>query len=1159
MSLALHYVRSLEEIVTPAEAFLRRQQGDLFARPRVVVPTAGAKAWLEAELARRLAASSPARADGVIANVEFVYPGTISRLLEPASTDGRLATENDPWNVERLTFTILEIIAGEKSYATRIERAGGPLLAARAIADRFDHEHFRRPGMILAWEAGRAELSPTADLSGDTIATPLASRDRWQYDLWRKVRLRIGQSSPPARDQLAPGPADAAVLIAGLQSLSLHQIQLLQRLSELPTSDGSPCTVEVVLVHPSPVRRIAWATTAPVPSPGVPPVRREPAPDEQPEPNLDPQHTVDPLVEAWLRGSRESQWLLASQGLLPTHAKDTTPATPTADTPLLARLQHTVAAGSASAAPHEQPPHQPTDHSLLIHRCHDLSRQAEVLHDAILHAFDDLEDLAPHEIVIVSPQIAAFAPHLEATFHRTVKGRGSLLGNHDGEISLPLVVADRGIHEVSSGAELLAAVLELAGSRCSVDALLAVATHPLVLDHLHLDDDAVASWRRCIEQTKIRWGLDAKRRERAGLAMPELSAHSWRLGLERMLLGAVVSEGTPEPVLGTVVPLPHVEAAEVTGLSALVSIFQIIDLLDAATSTPQPIHAWCDLLEETLASLAGEDTPELGIPMQQLDALRKAATHEGSTCSIEVPYHDIKTLLTARLTASAGRQPLLTGGITATSMIPLRSVPFRVVCLAGFDDTAMSAAEQESEDLVARQDLLGDTDPRLEIRRGLLDGLLSASERLVITCTGMDVKNNATLPLVTPLAELVDCAGRHGAETVVRDGESHSSIEIFHPRHACSRRNFTSGGVLTGPDRWSHDTAALAAAEALRREQPTPPLATTSIEPPSIIELEWLAAWMHDPLWPYISKTLDINVWRDDDVEIPATLPLELERRETKLLRDDYLERLLATSDRAGLAAVWSAAVQANGDVPVLGYGGDVIEHIVQFADALLATAADLQTPLDARQAELVHLELGGVTLSGTLDSWYPKTGSLVFVRPDAQSTQSFSFGRVKSQAAAELLAARASGHPVTQAVIFSERDKWQPGQRSAKGALVSPVTTRRVVLDDAIDVDAARQMLAALVTLYRQAAVRPHGLFQDTAGLVATDRHAAAEAFDACLTSRSYASSYEAVVHGLHPDFNEVFPEDDPRLAFFAEFSNLTAIRYRNPKYVYNAPPRSA
>ena len=328
MSLALHYVRSLEEIVTPAEAFLRRQQGDLFARPRVVVPTAGAKAWLEAELARRLAASSPARADGVIANVEFVYPGTISRLLEPASTDGRLATENDPWNVERLTFTILEIIAGEKSYASRIERAGGPLLAARAIADRFDHEHFRRPGMILAWEAGRAELSPTADLSGDTIATPLASRDRWQYDLWRKVRLRIGQSSPPARDQLAPGPADAAVLIAGLQSLSLHQIQLLQRLSELPTSDGSPCTVEVVLVHPSPARRIAWATTAPVPSPGVPPVRREPAPDEQPEPNLDPQHTVDPLVEAWLRGSRESQWLLASQGLLPTHAKDTRPAQP---------------------------------------------------------------------------------------------------------------------------------------------------------------------------------------------------------------------------------------------------------------------------------------------------------------------------------------------------------------------------------------------------------------------------------------------------------------------------------------------------------------------------------------------------------------------------------------------------------------------------------------------------------------------------------------------------------------------------------------------------------------------------------------------------------------------------------------------------------------
>ena len=75
-----------------------------------------------------------------------------------------------------------------------------------------------------------------------------------------------------------------------------------------------------------------------------------------------------------------------------------------------------------------------------------------------------------------------------------------------------------------------------------------------------------------------------------------------------MLLGAVVSEGAPEPVLGDVVPLAHVEAAEVTSVAPLVSIFRTIDTLDLATAEPKPVAAWCELLEETLAALAGDDT-----------------------------------------------------------------------------------------------------------------------------------------------------------------------------------------------------------------------------------------------------------------------------------------------------------------------------------------------------------------------------------------------------------------------------------------------------------------------------------------------------------------------------------------------------------------------
>jgi len=1138
MPLAIRYVRSLADVVEPAVEFLSRPV-DLFVRQRIVVPTAGAKAWLAAELARRLGASDSHRGDGILANVVFSYPGTISTLLE---AEGRPVV--DPWDVDHLTFAILRVLVADPAFATLVQRAGGPLLAARQVADRFDHYHFRRPGMILEWEAGRARLSPAADADGTIVANHLAAGDRWQFELWRKVRDTIGQPSPPAREQESPGQGPDAVLVAGLQGLSLHQITLLERLAHLPGPAGTPCDVRAVLVHPALRLYPVWARENPPVSIGVAPTRRD----------RDPSADVDPLVDAWLRGTREAQWLLASQAIdvvSPAHAPQP------ADASLLARLKHTIATGRIASGHSLRGELAGTtafddrDHSLLIHRCHDLGRQAEVLHDALLHAFREIDGLAPHEVVIVSPRITELAPHLEATFARTVQGQGE-------PMHLPLLVADRGIREVSRGAELLAAVIELVGSRCSVDGLLAVATHPLVLQEFQVDDDGTAVWRRCIDRTKIRWGLDAARRGRAGLDKPDLHAHTWRLGLERMLLGAAVPDGDPAAVLGDVVPLAGIDSADIEPLSKLISIIGIIDDLDRAVAEPRPVDAWCDLLEAALGRLAGDDHDELAVPLRELDALRQAATAAVGTASesVAVPWHDLKMILAATLTAPVGRQPLRTGVITATSMIPLRGVPFRVVCLAGFDDEALAPRERDSEDLVDRQQLLGDLDSRLEIRRGLLDCLLAAGDRLLITCTGMDVKNNATLPLATPLAELVDCATRHGVPLVPRNGERHSRLEVFHPRHACSRRNFLTGdaGVVPGEVPWGHDQAARAAAAALGRDLPPRPLVVDESRQPTHIDLHDLAEFMHDPLRPYIRGTLEISTWRDDDLAIPATLPLALDHLERRTLRDDYLARRLATHDAKALKQAWAAAVTANGDVPVGGYGGDVIEEITQFADSLVAVSAEAQLPLDRGTPETVHLEFEGlaataVSLSGSFERWYPDEHTLVLLRPDARESQSPQFLRAKMLAVACLLAARADGRQVERAVVFNQHKDWFPGATRAKNAPLPAAQARSITLHGSIDRDRATELLRELCGLYRQAAIRPLGLFGKTSDRLVTDPDAAQEEFAAFTGSMRYPDSHEAIVHGGQPAFDEVFPDDPVVRQFYRRFHDLT---FLTSKYVY-------
>ncbi|MFM8704824.1 MAG: exodeoxyribonuclease V subunit gamma, partial [Planctomycetia bacterium] len=662
MTLSIRFVRSLAEVVGPAVDFLSRPTDDLFARPRIVVPHAGAKAWLHDRLARTLGAAGPGREDGIVANVEISFPGTIMSLLQPP----RDAAHPDPWSFDRLMFAVMQVIGdpGAADLAIPFDTAGQPLLTARRIAGLFDEYHVRRPGMIREWELGNPTLAPTAhdeQKAGEAMAASLRDDDRWQFKVWRAVRNLLGQDRlpPPLRQGVANQPNCERLLVAGLESLSLPQLMCLEQLGEV-------CEVEAILVHPSPGLRATWAKDGQQPL-------EEKLRDRPLQKRRDPElpEGVDPLLPVWLAGVRDLEELIAARGLPVAHAAGEAGA----DRPdsLLARMQRTVVAGGEA----EWAGHDPSiDRSLLIHRCHSLSRQAEVLHEALLQAFEEIEDLEPHQVAIVSPCIQQAAPHLEAVFQRTVVGR-----DRDGKgqrITLPLVVADRGIRETSDAADLLVALLGLPGSRGSVDDVLAVAGHPLVRAALGISDDTVATWTDFVERTMIRWGFDAGHRVRHGLDLTDhAEVHTWKLGLERMLLGALLPDGDPAAALGGVVPLSDLDAVDLIAIAKLARILDVIRTFALATAGAAPAAAWCDAIEQALEGLCGAECPQLSEPLVHLRRLREAARGAAGG-DLPVPFEDVHQLLTGWLDETSGRQPLRTGAITATSMVPLRGVPFRV-------------------------------------------------------------------------------------------------------------------------------------------------------------------------------------------------------------------------------------------------------------------------------------------------------------------------------------------------------------------------------------------------------------------------------------------------------------------------------------------------
>lgn len=1094
MPMSVRHVSSLEEVVDPAAAFLTRDR-DLFAVPRIVVANAGARAWLSATLAARLGASGAD--DGVIAGVDICYPGALGRLLQPASL-----RDDDPWALDRLTFAVLGVIAARDDRDDLGGRFGGPLLAARALAERFDAYHVRRPEMIRAWAEGRPTYAPTAEHPRDPA--PLPATAVVQFEIWRAVRDALGDVPPPPCRPLDAAAADCDVFVAGLERLSCRQLEWLEAFA----TRGE---VEIVLVHPSAALQRRWADSCPAPTPGLVPERRE----------LPRDPGVDPLVSTWLRGARETQWLLASQGVTATPPPDAP--RPAADT-LLRRLQATVT--------HDLLPrpaaYQPGDQSVRIHRCHGLGRQAEVLHDALLHAFHELPHLEPHDVAIVSPCIAEAAPHLEAAFARRIKRDG-------GELHVPLVVADRDVRELSPGAELLADLLALVRSRYSVDGMLAVAAHPLVLARFGLDDDATAVWDRCLERTRIRWGLDAPQRQAAGLDVPGLRAHTWALGLEQMLLGATLPDAAPREELGGVVPLDDLEPAQLDAIAALVTIVGVVAELDAATAADRPVGEWCDLVERALVRLCGAETSDLVDPLRELETLRRMAT------DVAVPFHDVRALLGAALDSASGRQPLRTGAVTATSMVPLRGVPFRVICVIGYDDRAVSAGETRADDLVAAQTLLGDVDPRLEVRRGLLDCLLAARDRLIVTCTGMDVATNATLPLVTPLAELVDFARRHGVPAHAAKGEEHAAIEVFHPRHAVSPGNFVAG-TLHPSAPWSHDAVALEAAGKLR--SPVPPVATASVRPAPLmtVELARLEEMLHDPLAPFVRRTLDIDTWRDDDLEPPATLPLDLTPWEERRLTADVVDVLTALPrDDAAVAeavAAWGAAMQAGGRLPFGGFGAAKRDEIATVAQALVAAAFEAGLPIAAGRSHDVRLGVGRFQLTGHLAGVHRAAGRLLLVLPEPLDARRFR--RPRLSAGLFLLAAIADGLDVRAAHVLGRHEDWSP---DAGGRIT---IARTITAAAEIDPAEARRRLERLCTLLEAAAAAPCGSFDGAAAAAGADPsgEAGPRAFARFVNDEfRYPRSLERVVYGPHPEFARVFFPGSPEFVFHEALAGLVEV----------------
>ncbi|MCQ4269389.1 exodeoxyribonuclease V subunit gamma, partial [Pseudomonas stutzeri] len=317
--------------------------------------------------------------------------------------------------------------------------------------------------------------------------------------------------------------------------------------------------------------------------------------------------------------------------------------------------------------------------------------------------------------------------------------------------------------------------------------------------------------RDWLRDAGVRWGRDAG--QRAALGLPDEAAFTWRQGLDRLLLGFAAPPqlaGDAAPLLGEHWPLDALEGARGQLLGRLVEFVERLGELADRLARPRSLAQWADdlqlLLDELFDEREAGDT--LLLLSQACAALREQAQAADLARPIEVEL--VHQQLSAALQQGGGAAGFLTGAVTFCTMVPMRSLPFRLVCLLGLDDGAFPRRNPPAGfDLIARHPRRGDRARRLDDRYLLLETLLSAREALYLSYVGRDPRDNAELPPSVLLSEVLEAVD---LTAVLADGGKPSArIAIAHPLQPFAPGNFAGGAHAGFAPAWFRAAQALAA------------------------------------------------------------------------------------------------------------------------------------------------------------------------------------------------------------------------------------------------------------------------------------------------------------------------------------------------------------
>lgn len=884
--LILHASHHLENLSQQFAELVSQPLNSVFATEQVVVQNPAMGHWLSLQMAQQL---------GISANYQYFSPANymwslLRKVIDDVPTDDPSQPATLRWRLFSLFLTDAEKYPELSHYLTN-ESAAWDL--ANALAPVLDQYLFYRPEWINAWEAGDFTANDWQARLWQTLMMDDAGETR-QMKHWLDLQQRFIQGFSEKHQNQYTGKFPQRVSFFSVSALSTGYIRLLGELS-------SKIEVHLFIVNPC---RYYWGDIE----------------SRQIQSNPTSNALLDSLGQ---QGREFMDQFYDLEAKIKENWSD-----PQQDTVLHCLQADIFTQQQSKINPAER-------ESIQLHACHTPMREIEVLHDQILSALEQSDDLNPVDIVVMAPTIEQYAPYIEAVFS-TAKQR------------LPFSIADRSSANDLPEVEIFLKLLDLPEQRFNVEAVFELLEYPQIYERFHLDKKQVLQCRNWAEATNIRWGVDAKMRAKNGL--PETYEHSWKYGLDRMLLGYMMpSEQLFSDSL--LLPFNQIEGNDAQVLASFKLFTDTIFQLDDWSLTCRYADSWVEKLRQLIGEIFTEDADH-SVLFNALDTLNQQ--QQLAEFSQPITFNIIKKILQSLL-ATPHDERFMSHGITFCALVPMRSVPFKMVALLGMNDGDFPRQDSHhSFDKMAKDRKKGDRSQRDEDRYLFLESLLAARQRLYISYIGQSVQDNSSLPPSVIVSELLDYLAK-------MTGQAQQDWICKHPLQAFSARYY-SNHKDKALFSYVKEYISLHHQKTIKKQTTSAFISKKLAEPDEKfkqINLEQLIQFYKSPARAFLKHGFAIQLFNDEDV-LPIREPFALES-----FIDTQVRRQISHADKTEPKENQLNLCRAKGLLPHGDIGSEVFDQQTEIVNAFYQQHSQLLNLKTEQQS--FRLPLGEFTLSGKL------------------------------------------------------------------------------------------------------------------------------------------------------------------------------------------------